>query len=165
MTDNRPPLLVVLGETGAGKSAAAHRVAVELGGEIISADAFAVYRGFDIGTAKPTAEERRQVPYHLIDVADPAETFSAGRWAREARSVIEDIAARGRLPIVCGGSGFYIEALLRGLPPGEARLDLGPMQIVKVPHHGSRSSSSPAFVRRVAPRIALVSAGFRNRRS
>jgi tRNA dimethylallyltransferase len=117
---SRPPLLVVLGPTGAGKSAVAHAIARQRGGEIVSADAFAVYRGFDIGTAKPTAEERREVPYHLVDVSDPSETFSAGRWARQARAAIEDIARRGRLPIVCGGSGFYIEALLRGLPPGAA---------------------------------------------
>jgi tRNA dimethylallyltransferase len=120
VTDVRPPLLVILGETGAGKSAAAHEVAVRLGGEVVSADAFAVYRGFDTGTAKPTARERSEIRYHLIDVADPAETFSAGRWALEARPVIDAIAGRGRLPIVCGGSGFYIEALLRGLPPGGA---------------------------------------------
>jgi len=118
--DARPPLLVVLGPTGAGKSAVAHAIARRRGGEIVSADAFAVYRGFDIGTAKPTAEERREVPYHLVDVSDAAETFSAGRWARQGRVAIEDIARRGRLPIVCGGSGFYIEALLRGLPPGAA---------------------------------------------
>jgi len=115
-----PELLVVLGPTGAGKSALAHEIAVARRGEIVSADAFAVYRGFDIGTAKPTAEERREVPYHLLDVAEPWETFSAGRWAREARAAIEQIAGRDRLPIVCGGSGFYIEALLRGLPPGDA---------------------------------------------
>ena len=117
---SRSPLLVVLGPTGAGKSAVAHAIARLAGGEIVSADAFAVYRGFDIGTAKPTAAERREVPYHLIDVCDPAETFSAGQWARDARAAIDGIARRGRLPIVCGGSGFYIEALLRGLPPGAA---------------------------------------------
>ena len=117
---SRPPLLVVLGPTGAGKSEVAHAIARLRSGEVVSADAFAVYRGFDIGTAKPTGEERREVPYHLIDVSDPDETFSAGRWAREARAAIEDITRRGRLPIVCGGSGFYIEALLRGLPPGAA---------------------------------------------
>jgi tRNA dimethylallyltransferase len=111
----------VLGPTGAGKSEAAHAVARARGGEILSADAFAVYRGFDVGTAKPAAERQREVPYHLIDVADPAETYSAGRWAHEARRIVEDVVARGRLPIVCGGSGFYIQALLTGLPPGEAR--------------------------------------------
>lgn len=115
----RPPLLVVLGPTGSGKSALAHEVALARGGEIVSADAFAVYRGLDIGTAKPGAAERSQVAYHLLDVAEPWETFSAGRWAREARAAVEDIAKRGRLPIVCGGSGFYLSALLEGLPPGE----------------------------------------------
>jgi tRNA dimethylallyltransferase len=118
--ESAPVLLVVLGQTATGKSALAHAIARERGGEIVSADAFAVYRGFDIGTAKPTPEERRQVPYHLIDVADPAETFSAGRWAAEARVLTEDIARRGRLPIVCGGSGFYVESLVRGLPAGAA---------------------------------------------
>ena len=113
------PLLVVLGPTGAGKSAVAHEVALSCKGEIVSADAFAVYRGFDIGTAKPTPRERREVPYHLLDVAGPSETFSAGRWAREARAAVEEITRRGRLAIVCGGSGFYIEALLQGLPPGD----------------------------------------------
>ena len=116
----KPALLVVLGPTGAGKSEVAHRVALARGGEIVSADAFAVYRGFDIGTAKPSPARRREVPYHLIDVAEPCETFSAGRWAREARATVEDIVARGCLPIVCGGSGFYIRALLAGLPPGDA---------------------------------------------
>jgi tRNA dimethylallyltransferase len=116
----RPALLVVLGATGAGKSEVAHRIALARGGEIVSADAFAVYRGFDIGTAKPSPARRREVPYHLIDAADPSETFSAGRWAREARAIVDDIAARRRLPIVCGGSGFYIRALLEGLPPGDA---------------------------------------------
>jgi len=114
------PILFVVGPTGAGKSAVAHRIALARGGEIVSADAFAVYRGFDIGTAKPGRQERTEIPYHLIDVADPDETFSAGRWAVEAGRAIEEIGRRGRLPIVCGGSGFYVEALLKGLPPGAA---------------------------------------------
>lgn len=120
MSVARPPLLLILGPTGSGKSAVAHETALARGGEIVSADAFAVYRGFDIGTAKPGRRERSEVPYHLIDVADPDETFSAGRWAEEARQAIEEIGRRGRLPIVCGGSGFYVEALLKGLPPGAA---------------------------------------------
>ncbi len=89
----------------------------------MSADAFAVYRGMDIGTAKPSAELQREVRYHMLDVADPEEPYSAGRFAAEARAAIEGIVARGALPIVCGGSGFYVEALLRGLPPGPARSD------------------------------------------
>jgi len=117
----RPPLLVVLGPTGAGKSALAHEVALLRGGEIVSADAFAVYRGFDAGTAKPSSERRREIRYHLIDVASPRETYSAGRWQQEARACVAEITRRGRLPIVCGGSGFYIQALLSGLPGGEAK--------------------------------------------
>ena len=119
--NGRPPLLVIFGPTASGKTEIAEEVARLRSGEIVSADAFAVYRGFDVGTAKPSAERRQEIPYHLVDVADPRETFSAGRWAAEARRAIEDISARGRLPIVCGGSGFYVTALLEGLPPGEAR--------------------------------------------
>ncbi|MEO8190840.1 MAG: tRNA (adenosine(37)-N6)-dimethylallyltransferase MiaA [Acidobacteriota bacterium] len=109
----------MLGPTGSGKSDLAHEVALRRNGEIVSADAYAVYRRLDVGTAKPSRDRRREVPYWGIDVADPGETYSAGRWAREARGWIDDIARRGRLPIVCGGSGFYISALLEGLPPAE----------------------------------------------
>lgn len=83
-------------------------------------DAFAVYRGLDAGTAKPSREKRAEVPYWGLDLASPRETYSAGRWAREARVWIDDIAGRGRLPVLCGGSGFYLSALLEGLPPGAA---------------------------------------------
>lgn len=115
-----PPLLVILGPTGSGKSDLAHEIALFQGGEIVSADAFAVYRGLDIGTAKPSRQRRAEVPYHLVDVADWREHYSAGRWAKDARVILAEISRRGRLPIVCGGSGFYLEALLEGLPPGEA---------------------------------------------
>jgi len=121
VSPGRPLLLVILGSTGAGKSAVAHEVARLAGGEVISADAFAVYRGLDIGTAKPSARQRAEVPYHLVDIVRPDEHFSAGQWAREAARAAGEIAQRGKLPIVCGGSGFYISALLDGLPPGEAK--------------------------------------------
>jgi tRNA dimethylallyltransferase len=114
-----PVLLVVLGPTASGKSDLAHQVALRRGGEIVSADAFTVYRGLDAGTAKPSREQRAEVAYHLVDVADPREAYSAGRWAKEARPIVDDIARRGRLPILCGGSGFYLSALLEGLPPGD----------------------------------------------
>jgi tRNA dimethylallyltransferase len=86
----------------------------------VSADAFAVYWGLDAGTAKPSREKRAEVPYWGLDLASPRETYSAGRWAGEARVWIDDIVGRGRLPILCGGSGFYLSALLEGLPPGAA---------------------------------------------
>jgi len=119
VSGDRPTLLVVFGPTASGKSDLAHAIALARGGEIVSADAFAVYRGLDAGTAKPSRERRAEVAYHGIDVASPREAYSAGRWAREARGWIDDIHRRGRLPIVCGGSGFYISALLEGLPPGD----------------------------------------------
>lgn len=122
-TAARPDLLVLLGPTGAGKTDAAHEIALLRDGEIVSADAFAVYRGMDVGTAKPSPERRVQVRYHMVDVADPEEPFSAGRFADEARRCVDDIVSRGRLPIVCGGSGFYVAALLEGLPPGPLRSD------------------------------------------
>jgi tRNA dimethylallyltransferase len=119
--EERATLLVIMGPTAAGKTGIAEEIARRRSGEIVSADAFAVYRGFDVGTAKPSRERRAEIPYHLIDLADPREVFSAGRWAGEARRAIEEIVSRGHLPIVCGGSGFYVSALLDGLPPGEAR--------------------------------------------
>jgi tRNA dimethylallyltransferase len=116
----RPNLLFVLGPTGSGKTEVAHTVALACRGEVVSADAFAIYRGFDVGTAKPSPAQRAEVPYHMLDVADPEEPYSAGRYAHEARPIVEDIVRRGKLPVVCGGSGFYVSALLRGLPPGPA---------------------------------------------
>jgi tRNA dimethylallyltransferase len=113
-------LLVIVGPTGSGKTDLAHALALEEGGEVVSADAFAVYRGLDIGTAKPSPERQREVRYHMVSVAEPWEPFSAGRFASEARPIVEQIARRGRLPILCGGSGFYVSALLGGLPPGPA---------------------------------------------
>src|SRR5262249_55930317 len=114
-----PPWILVLGPTASGKTAAAFEIARAISGEVVSGDAFAVYRGLDIGTAKPVPEMRRIVPHHLLDVADPTEPFSAGRWASEARDAIAGIEARGRIPVIAGGSHFYLRALLEDLP-GEA---------------------------------------------
>jgi tRNA dimethylallyltransferase len=115
------PLVAVTGPTASGKSALAVRLALEFGGEVVSCDAMQVYRGFDIGTAKMPLEERRGVPHHMIDIRDPADTFSAGDYSRLAREAIRDIAGRGLLPIVAGGTGFYLRALLDGLFAGPAR--------------------------------------------
>lgn len=119
------PVLVLLGATATGKSALALALAERFGGEIVNADALQVYRGLDIGTAKPAEEERARVPHHLIDVVGPEERFSAGEFGRRARAVLAEIRARGRWPMVVGGSGFYLQALLEGLspvPPGDAEV-------------------------------------------
>jgi tRNA dimethylallyltransferase len=115
------PLLVILGPTGSGKSRLGLEVAEQIGGEIVSADAFAVYRGLDIGTDKPTVEDRQRVPHHLVDVADPTVRFSAGEFAEAASASIEDIVRRGRSAVVVGGTHFYIRALLEGLFPSSPR--------------------------------------------
>jgi tRNA dimethylallyltransferase len=116
-----PPLIVVAGPTASGKSALALRLARERGGEIVSCDSQQVYRGLDIGTAKPTRAERAAVPHHLIDVADPREAFSAAEFARLARATLADVRKRGRLPVVAGGTGLYLRALLHGLFEGPSR--------------------------------------------
>ena len=116
------PVLAIVGPTATGKSALGMALAERLGGEILNADALQVYRGFDIGTAKPGAEERARVPHHLIDILEPHEPYSAGEFARRARETIAEIEGRGRLPIVVGGSGLYLRALFQGispLPPGD----------------------------------------------
>jgi tRNA dimethylallyltransferase len=114
-------LIIVVGPTGAGKSALALRLARERGGEIVSCDSLQVYRGLNIGSAKATPEERRAVPHHLLDVVDPDEEFSAAEYARRGRLALADIARRGRLPIVAGGTGLYLRALLVGLFAGPSR--------------------------------------------
>ncbi len=116
----RPPLLVLCGPTAAGKTALAVALARELGGEIVGADAMQVYRRMDIGTAKPTPAERALVPHHLIDVVEPDEPFDAARYAALARQAVADIRRRGKVPLVVGGTGLYIKALLHGLFPGPA---------------------------------------------
>lgn len=115
------PLIAVVGPTAAGKSRLALELARAHGGEIVSCDSLQVYRGLDIGSAKPTPEERRLVPHHLVDVADPAQEFSAAEYARQARAAVRDIAARGRRPLVVGGAGLYLRALLQGLFEGPSR--------------------------------------------
>jgi tRNA dimethylallyltransferase len=115
------PLLVVAGPTASGKSSLALALALEFGGEIISCDSVAVYREFEIGTAKPSRQERARVPHHLIDIVAPDAWFTAGDYARLARAAAAQITARGRLPIVCGGTGLYLRAMLDGLFSGPRR--------------------------------------------
>jgi tRNA dimethylallyltransferase len=111
---SRTPLVVVLGPTAVGKTTLSLELAQSVNGEIISADSRLIYRGMDIGTAKPTAAERSQVPHHLIDVATPAETFTLGEYQRRAYQAINDIAARARIPLLVGGSGQYIRCVVEG---------------------------------------------------
>jgi tRNA dimethylallyltransferase len=111
----------VAGPTGSGKSELAIEIAENFNGEIINCDSLQVYRYFDIGTAKLPSEARRGIPHHLIDIADPDELFTAGAYARLARETIGEIAAHGRLPIIAGGTGFYLRALLDGLFQGPTR--------------------------------------------
>jgi tRNA dimethylallyltransferase len=117
----QPRLLVVAGPTASGKTALALRLAEDLNGEIVSCDSVAVYRGLEIGSAKPSAAERARVRHHGLDLYDPDQPCTAGDYARHARAVIADIAARDRVPIVAGGTGLYLRALLEGLAPAPPR--------------------------------------------
>jgi len=118
----RDPLLVALvGATGSGKTALSLAIAERFGGEIVSCDSVALYREFEIGTAKPSREERTRVPHHMIDVLSPMEPSTAGDYARRARVALREIAQRGKLPIVVGGTGLYLRALLEGLFSGPER--------------------------------------------
>jgi len=112
-----PPLLVLVGPTAIGKTDVAVRLAARLPLEAVSADSRQVYRGMDIGTGKPSADERAALPHHLIDVVDPPERYHAARFRRDALEAIARIRARGRLPVVVGGTGLYVRALLKGLHP------------------------------------------------
>jgi tRNA dimethylallyltransferase len=117
------PLVAVIGPTGSGKSDLAIRIAMEFQGEILNCDSLQIYRHFDVGTAKTPPDERRSIPHHLIDIIAPDEVFTAGEYARRATDTLREISARNHLPVVAGGTGFYLRALLDGLFPGPARDD------------------------------------------
>lgn len=116
-------VLAVVGATASGKTALSIALAKELGGEIISCDSMQIYRGMDIGTAKPTMEEREGIVHHLIDIIEPSESFSVADYAPLAKAAIEDITARGKLPIFCGGTGLYLDAVLTANEYSEAGSD------------------------------------------
>jgi tRNA dimethylallyltransferase len=115
---SRPPILAILGPTAAGKSSLGIELALRRGGEIVSCDSTAVYRGFDIGTDKVPMVQRRGIPHHLIDVVEPTDEYTAARYVQDAVTAIDQIYARGRWPILVGGTGLYYRALVRGLFPG-----------------------------------------------
>ena len=152
-------LVAVVGPTATGKSALGLALAEAFQGEIVACDSTAVYRGVDIGTDKLPIEQQRGVPHHLVDVVDPSETYSAARYARDAASVIRDISARGRLPILVGGTGFYYRALVRGLFPGPERNDELRARLDRVADrrgveslHRWLTAVDPESARRIQPR-------------
>ena len=116
-----PSLVAIVGPTGSGKTALSLAIAERFGGEIVNCDSVAIYREFEIGTAKPSLEDRARAPHHLIDILEPDQQMTAGEYARIGREALEQIKARGRMPIVVGGTGFYLRALLEGLFEGPER--------------------------------------------
>jgi len=117
----KPGLIALVGPTGSGKSELALRLAERFAGEVVNCDSIQIYRFFNIGAAKLAEKDRRGIPHHLIDIANPDEVFTAGDFARVARPVLRAIASRGRMPVVTGGTGFYLRALIDGLAPGPQR--------------------------------------------
>lgn len=158
----KPRLVIILGPTGVGKTATALELAGRMGGEIVSADSMQVYRGMDIGTAKPTTEERRRIPHHLIDVIDPDETFDASRYCALARGIIAHLQEEGKPVFVVGGTGLYIRALLGGLidgPGADESLRLALKEEGKrlgLPHlYGRLRARDPQAAERISPRDAV----------
>ena len=154
--DRVPLAVLLLGPTGSGKTALSLALGERFGGEIVSCDSVAVYRGMELGTAKPTAEERVRVPHHLIDVVEPDRPFTAGEYSRAARAALKEIAERGRLPIVTGGTGLYLRALTEGLFAGperqqdlRARLEQSRQRHVEGWLHRLLARLDPASARRI----------------
>src|SRR5574337_1089481 len=139
------PLIVLIGPTASGKSALALALAERVGGEIVAADSMQVYRGLDIGTAKPTTDDRHRIPHHLLDVVAPDQPFTAADYARLASAAIVDIRARGRLPIVVGGTGLYVRALLYGLFDGPGEM----MSLRETLHREAAQAGPPTLHRRL----------------
>ena len=148
-----PLAVILLGPTGSGKTSLSLALAERLGGQIVGCDSVAVYRGMELGTAKPTREERARVPHHLIDVAEPNEPFTAGAYSKLARKALQEVAARERLPIVTGGTGLYLRALTEGLFAGpERREDLRGRLRRSAERHGS------AWLHRLLRKLDAVTA-------
>ena len=150
----RPLVLAVLGPTASGKSALGLALAERHGGEIINCDSTAVYRGFDIGTDKLPVDERRGIPHHLIDIADPTQVYTAAQFAHDAARVIRDMHRRRQLPILVGGTGFYYRALVRGLFPGPGADDVMRGRLDRI-----AASRGPERLHRILRRVDPVSAG------
>ena len=151
--DCEPLVVLILGPTGSGKTALSLALAECFAGEIVSCDSVAVYRGMDLGTAKPSGEERARIPHHLIDIADPDQPFTAGAYSRAARAALKDIAGRGHLPIVTGGTGLYLRALTEGLFSGPGR-----QHELRARLNRSREKHGPAWLHRVLSRLDQPSA-------
>ncbi len=151
--DPLPLVVLLLGPTGSGKTALSLALAERFQGEIVSCDSVAVYRGMELGTAKPTREERARVPHHLIDVANPDEPFTAGEYSRRARAALGEIAARGRLPMVTGGTGLYLRALTEGLFTGPGR-----QEDLRARLRRSAERRSSAWLHRLLSRLDPASA-------
>jgi tRNA dimethylallyltransferase len=141
------PVVVISGPTASGKTALAIELARRFGGEIVNADSMQVYRGMDIGTAKPSAAERRQVPHHLLDIALPNESYHAARFAEDAERAIRAIANRGSIPFLVGGTGLYLRAALLGLNAGVGR-DAGFRQALEAEHAGAVAAGDPGRLHR-----------------
>lgn len=145
---------MILGPTASGKSDLAVELATAVGGEVISADSMQVYRGLDAGTAKPTPEQRRAVPHHLIDVVDPTERWTVNDWVREAERAIRAIEGRGRLPVVVGGTNLYVRSLLEGIfegPPADPELRRSLAEVDGSDLHGRLSEVDPEAAGRIDP--------------
>jgi len=155
----RPRIACLVGPTASGKTALALELADRLVGEIVSADSRQIFRGLDVGTAKPTPAERACVPHHCLDLVDPGESFDVARFRTAAVAAIADIAARGRVPLVVGGTGLYVRALLRGLCPAPPRAPALRAELAaavaaegSAALHRRLAALDPAAAARVAPR-------------
>jgi len=148
-----PLAVLLLGPTGSGKTALSLALGEQFGGEIVSCDSVAVYRGMDLGTAKPSKEEQARLLHHLIDIVDPDQPFTAGEYSRQARAALREIASRGRLPIVTGGTGLYLRALTEGLFAGPPRHDELRKRL-----ESSRTKHGEAWLHRLLQRLDAASA-------
>jgi tRNA dimethylallyltransferase len=148
-----PLLVVILGATGSGKTALSLELATRFHGEIVNCDSVAMYREFRIGTAKPTPEEQARAPHHLFDVVGPTGSTTAGEYARQAREVIQDIGTRGALPIVVGGTGLYLRALIEGLFSGPER-----SEDLRGKLRSRAAGKGPAYLHRMLQRLDKAAA-------